>query len=82
VVQGSVAVVEDPNTVPQLGVILWRSRKGAVMRTDLTHSDLGGRKQIKGLLISGVRSLQFVTHEVTMAYESRIIRVQAPLGGK
>ena len=43
------------------------------MRADSIDSDLGRRKQIEGLLISGVRPLQIIAHEITVAYEGRVV---------
>ena len=74
-IQGSVTIVEYANTVPQLGVILQRRFvRDEAARADAINSHLGGREQVQGLLISGVRPLQFVTHEVTMSYAKQVIR--------
>lgn len=82
-VQGSVTVVQDTNAVPQLGIILEKSNsqgKGQCGQISI-DSYLGRRKQVEGLLISGVCSLQIITHEITMAYERRVSRTGALRGG-
>jgi hypothetical protein len=50
-------------------------------RADSADSYLGRRKQIEGLLISGVGPLQIITHEITMTYERRVVRGRAPREG-
>jgi hypothetical protein len=51
-------------------------RKGQGGAGDSIDSYLGRRKQIEGLLISRVCPLQIITHEITMAYERRVIRTR------
>ena len=52
------------------------------MRANSIDSYFGRRKQIEGLLISGVCPLQIIAHEITMAYERRVIHMRALCEGR
>ena len=69
-IQGSVTIIENTDTVPQLWIILGREifRKVRGGKDSPVNSHLWRRKQIEGLLVGGVCPLQIVAHEITVAY--------------
>jgi hypothetical protein len=96
VFQRSIAVVEDADAVPKLGVLSTGTRcrvstgqiRVAPTGCRASHTNLGVRQSVQGLLVSSVGLLQVVHHEVAVAWEGirkrtsvlqRLVRFGSPL---
>jgi hypothetical protein len=68
VIQRTIAVVENADAVPELGIFLKEAsdqpKKGRKMASDLIY--FRTRKHVKGLLVGRICFLQVILHQVTM----------------
>ena len=53
-----------------------------MVKMNLIYSSWGDERKITDLLVSSMCPLQFITHEITMAYGRRAISTRAPFRGE